>query len=53
MTLILQRALFTLAVVLSAATIATAQTDDPLPSAEDVVAKMMQFDTQRQSQLTG
>jgi hypothetical protein len=53
MRLTLQRAFFTLAVVLSAATIATAQTDDPLPSAEDVVAKMMQFDAQRQSQLTG
>ncbi len=53
MRLTLQRAFFTLAVVLSAATIATAQTDDPLPSAEDVVAKMMQFDAQRQFQLTG
>src|SRR5580700_2686220 len=53
MTLILQRALFTLAVVLSAITIASAQTSDPLPSAEDVVAKMMQFDAQRQSELTG
>jgi negative regulator of sigma E activity len=48
-----QCALFTLAIVLSAATVASAQTDDPLPSAEDVVAKMMQFDAQRQSQLTG
>ena len=48
-----QRAFFTLAIALSAATIASAQTDDPLPSAEDVVAKMMQFDAQRQSQLAG
>ena len=53
MRLTLQRAFFTLAFVLSAATIALAQTGNPLPSAEDVVAKMMQFDTQRQSQLTG
>ena len=53
MRLTLQRAFFTLAIVLSAATIASAQTGDPLPSAEDVVAKMMQFDAQRQSELTG
>jgi outer membrane lipoprotein-sorting protein len=53
MRLTLQRAFITLAIVLSAATIASAQTGDPLPSAEDVVAKMMQFDAQRQSQLTG
>lgn len=44
---------FILASVLSAAAIASAQTGDSLPSAEDVVAKMMQFDTQRQSELTG
>jgi hypothetical protein len=53
MRLTLQPTLFTLAIVLSAATVASAQTGDPLPSAEDVVAKMMQFDAQRQSQLTG
>jgi hypothetical protein len=53
MRLTLQLPLFTLAIVLSAATIASAQTGDPLPSAEDVVAKMMQFDAQRQAQLTG
>jgi outer membrane lipoprotein-sorting protein len=53
MKLTLQRTLFTLAIVLSTATVASAQTSDPLPSAEDVVAKMMQFDAQRQSQLTG
>jgi hypothetical protein len=51
--LILQRASVTLAIVLFAATIASAQTGGPLPSAEDVVAKMMQFDAQRQSELTG
>ena len=34
-------------------TIASAQASAPVPSAEDVVAKMIQFDTHRQSQLTG
>jgi hypothetical protein len=49
----LQRAFVTLAIVLFAATIASAQIGGPLPSAEDVVARMMQFDAQRQSELTG
>jgi outer membrane lipoprotein-sorting protein len=53
MKLIMKNALFTLLIMTSAVTIASAQTSDPLPSAEDVVAKMMQFDTQRQSELTG
>lgn len=53
MRLTFERAFFTLAIVLSLATIASAQTGDPLPSAEDVVANMMRFDAQRQSQLTG
>jgi hypothetical protein len=44
----------TLAIVLSLATIASAQTSDPPPPpANDVVAKMMEFDAQRQSQLVG
>ena len=34
-------------------TIASAQASDPLPSAQDVVAKMMQSDAHRQSELTG
>ena len=34
-------------------TLASAQASAPLPSAEDVVAKMMQSDAQRQSELTG
>jgi len=42
-----------LAIMISAVTIASAQTRSPLPSAEDVVAKMMQFDAQRQSELSG
>lgn len=47
-------ALFTLAMVLSAATIASAQTSsDSLPSADEVVAKMSQLDAQRESELTG
>jgi outer membrane lipoprotein-sorting protein len=35
------------------ATIARAQVSAPVPPAQDVVEKMMQFDAQRQSQLTG
>jgi len=34
-------------------TLASAQATAPNPSAEDIVAKMMQFDSQRQSQITG
>ena len=34
-------------------TLASGQANAPLPSAEDVVAKMMQLDAQRQSELTG
>ena len=48
-----QHALFTLAIALSAATIASAQTDASFPSADDVVVKMMQLEVQRQSELTG
>ena len=53
MQLSMQRAFSTLAIVFSVTAIAAAQAGDPLPSAEDVVAKMMQFDAQRQSQLNG
>ena len=53
MQLSMQRAFTTLAIVFSVTAIAAAQAGDPLPSAEDVVAKMMQFDAQRQSQLNG
>jgi outer membrane lipoprotein-sorting protein len=49
----IKAAVFTLAILNSVATIASAQTSDPLPSAEEVVAKMMQFDSQRQSEQTG
>jgi outer membrane lipoprotein-sorting protein len=53
MKLILKDTVSTLAIIISAVTIASAQTSDPLPSAEEVVAKMMQFDARRQSELTG
>jgi len=43
----------TLVIVLSAVMVASAQTSVPLPSARDVVARMLQFDSQRQSELTG
>ena len=43
----------TLANVLLATTITSAQSGSVLPSAQDVVTKMMQFDAQRQSELTG
>ena len=49
----IKTALSTLAITISAVTIASAQTSDPLPSAEEVIAKMMQFDAQRQSELMG
>lgn len=41
------------AMAISMAAGASAQTGDPLPSAGNVVTKMMQFDAQRQSELTG
>lgn len=49
----IKTAVFTLAILTSVATIASAQASDPLPSEEEVVAKMMQFDAQRQSEQTG
>jgi outer membrane lipoprotein-sorting protein len=48
----IKSALFSLTYVLLA-TFASAQATAPLPSAEEVVAKMMRFDVQRQSELTG
>jgi hypothetical protein len=53
MRLTFRRVFFTLAIGLSAATIASAQTNELVSSADDVVAKMMQFDAQRQSEFTG
>jgi hypothetical protein len=49
----IKNVLSTLAIALCVVTISSAQTSDPLPSAEEVVAKMMQFDAQRQSEQTG
>jgi len=49
----IKNALSTLAIMASALGIAAAQTQPPLPSGDDVVAKMMDFDAQRQSQMTG
>jgi len=52
MKLIIKKAFSSLTFLLLV-TLASAQASAPLPSAEDVVAKMMQFDAHRQSQLTG
>jgi hypothetical protein len=46
-------ALSTLAIVLSAVTTASSQISDSLPSADDVVAKMLRGDVERRSELTG
>lgn len=53
MRLMINPVLFTLAFAVPTMAIGSAQTSAPLPSANDVVAKMMQFDVQRQSQMTG
>ena len=49
----IQNPLSVLVIVLSAVMVASAQTSIPLPSVNDVVTRMMQFDAQRQSELTG
>jgi hypothetical protein len=49
----LKAATFTLAVALFATTIVSAQSINSLPSANDVVSRMMRFDAERQSELTG
>jgi hypothetical protein len=53
MKLIIKSALSTLAIMVSAAGIAAAQTNLPLPTPDDVLAKMMEFDAQRQSEMMG
>lgn len=53
MNLRIKPALSTLAIVLSAVTTASSQISDPLPSADDVVAKMLRGDVERRSELTG
>lgn len=49
----IDNALRALVIVLSAVTIASAQNSDRVPSADEVVTKMMQLDAQRQSELRG
>ena len=49
----LKTAIPTLTIALFAATIAPAQSSNSLPSANDVVSRMMRFDADRQSELTG
>ena len=53
MKLTLKIAFSTLAIVLSAVTSASSQTNDSLPSADDVVAKMLRRDVERRPELTG
>ena len=53
MKLTIKIAFATWAIVLSAVTSASSQTADSLPSTDDVVAKMLQSDAGRRSQLTG
>lgn len=49
----IERAFLPLAVVLFIMTIASARTTDPVPSADDVVTKMVESYGQRQSERTG
>ena len=53
MKLTIKIAFSTLAIVLSSMTSASSQTGDSLPSADDVVAKMLRGDVERRSELTG
>ena len=53
MKLFIKVAFSTLAIVLSSVTSASSQTGDSLPSADDVVAKMLRGDVDRRSELTG
>jgi hypothetical protein len=53
MKLFIKVAFSTLAIVLSSVTSASSQTGDSLPSADDVVAKMLRGDVERRSELTG
>ena len=53
MKLAIKIAFSTLAIALFSVTSASSQTDDSLPSADDVVAKMLRVDVERRSELTG
>jgi hypothetical protein len=49
----INQVLAALAIVVSAVAVGSAQTSVPLPSANDVVTRMMESDVQRHSQMTG
>ena len=53
MKLMIKNTFSILAIMSSALTIASGQTNDPLPSTADVVAKMMQLDAKRRSEMSG
>ena len=53
MKIVTKSVIFTLLLACSMVGLATAQTGDVLPSADDVVAKMVQLDSGRQAQLNG
>src|SRR6202008_1309635 len=53
MKLTITNVLSTLAIALCVVTTSSAQTSNPVPSAEEVVSKMIQFDAQRQSEQSG
>ena len=51
MNIVMKTALSTLLIVLSVSAVGAAQTGDALPTADDVVAKMIHLDDQRHAQL--
>jgi hypothetical protein len=53
MNIVMKTALSTLLIVLSVSAVGAAQTGDALPTADDVVAKMIHLDDQRHAQLRG
>jgi len=53
MNIVMKTALSTFLIVLSVSAVGAAQTGDALPTADDVVAKMIHFDNQRRTQLQG
>jgi outer membrane lipoprotein-sorting protein len=53
MNIVMKTAFSTLLIVLSVSAVGSAQTGDALPTADDVVAKMIQLDNQRHAQLQG
>jgi len=53
MKLTITNVLFTLAIALCVVTTSSAQTSNPVPSAEEVVSKMIQSYAQRQSEQRG